>query len=78
MEGRVQCLSALIEQVITEKDPEIQFKTLSTLGNLMTSGGVKPELIVLARDLGLLDTLTNKRFEERAAEVARDLISLIK
>ena len=78
MEGRVQCLSALIEAVITEKDPENQFRALSTIGNLITAGGTKHDLIGVARDLGLVDTLTNKRFEDRAAEVARDLISLIR
>ena len=76
-EGKIQCLTALQEILMTEADVENCFRSLIAIGNLLTGNGINRELIDIANQLGVTEMLFNKHFEGKAEEAKAELINLL-
>jgi phospholipase A-2-activating protein len=76
-EGRVQAISALCEVVSNEQEVDVLERALLTIGNLLVGGGKKPDIINLARELGLGDSLTARPLQGKLAEIKQELLSLL-
>lgn len=76
-EGRVQAISALCEVVSNEQETEVLERVMVTIGNLLVGGGKKPEIISLACELGLADTLKGRQLTGKANEIKNELVAVL-
>lgn len=77
IQGKIQILVALNEIIQNETDTENLFKALVTIGNIVTGGEIRKEIMNYCQELGLVDTLRTLKCTDNAKMVLSELGALL-
>jgi phospholipase A-2-activating protein len=78
MEGKIQILAALNEIFQNESDPDNLFRAFVTVGNILTGGGTRKELVETAKQLGIVEIIKAVKCSDKANECRNDLANLLR
>ena len=76
--GKIQILAALNEVLQNETDHDNLLRAFTTVGNVLTGGSIRKELIETAKELGIADAVKNVKCNDKANECRLELVNLLR